>query len=288
MNYDMNQYYMTSSLSTHRHGKVRVGRRIYRKGRPIDPKVEGFINVIIMIKEDHQHGEFGDLGPYVLRDSKGHLMENKYQFSKFYPTLLPVKVPFSQRSRDRIVFEFEGGDCCDTPHIKAEDLSEDRSLWPKPNQTWHQWHQKGISAPDAIRYPVGHQAYRKSKALFAFPYKNNGNTDVSQPLTYVEGRKKIYVPLYVECVRDHPVFLQLKQRLQQGENLLIIEIDGPIGNDMPYYKEKYGVNSDFIVDDTIEVTVEKMRLLINDTKNRFGHGFACGMELLEITQEVLH
>ena len=50
---------------------------------------------------------------------------------------------------------------------------------------------------------------------------------------------------------------------------------------------EYGVSEDFIVNDTVVANVENMKLLLNDTKANFGHGYCLAMALLGITDSVL-
>ena len=63
------------------------------------------------------------------------------------------------------------------------------------------------------------------------------------------------------------------QRHAAGENLLIIEVDGPHQESLEYYKETYGVGDDFIIDNTIIANQENLDLMINDTKHAYGHGY---------------
>jgi hypothetical protein len=44
----------------------------------------------------------------------------------------------------------------------------------------------------------------------------------------------------------------------QGENLLIIEVDGPHQEDLQYYKDKYGVSDNFIENGTMLVTKDNI------------------------------
>ncbi len=106
-------------------------------------------------------------------------------------------------------------------------------------------------------------------------------------LNYIESRKAIYLPEYCRLVKEQQQYHDLQDMLKAGKNLLIIEVDGPIEASLPYYKEKYGVGDDFIENSTILVTVENMKILLNDPKHPWGHGFACACALLGIDKEIL-
>jgi hypothetical protein len=110
--------------------------------------------------------------------------------------------------------------------------------------------------------------------------KDIGN-DCYLQLDYIQARKEIYVPLYLESVIREAKFKKL-QEMMKCENLLIIEVDGPHSESMPYYKEKYGVNDDFIVDNTVLATKENLEILLNDPKHPFGHGYCLAMALLDL------
>lgn len=75
---------------------------------------------------------------------------------------------------------------------------------------------------------------------------------------------------------------KLKKWLQEGKNLLIIEVDGPHQESLDYYKEKYNVDDDFIVNSTMLATKENLEIMLNDTKHPFGHMYCLAACLLGI------
>lgn len=82
---------------------------------------------------------------------------------------------------------------------------------------------------------------------------------------------------------DLTPFYLLKNMLNQGINLLIIDVDGPHQESIPYYIKNYNVNEDFIEKDSVQVNKENMKILLNDGKHPFGHGYCLAMALLGIT-----
>lgn len=83
-----------------------------------------------------------------------------------------------------------------------------------PNEAWYAWHKKLRATPQAIRRPNGYE-----KPLYAW-YKG-------QKLDVVQARKQIYIPDLQRLYRAHPVYQQLLKLVRNGQNVIIIEPDGP-------------------------------------------------------------
>ena len=66
---------------------------------------------------------------------------------------------------------------------------------------------------------------------------------------------------------------------------MIIEVDGPHQESLNYYKHTYGVSEDFIDKNTISVNENNMKIMLNDTKHPFGHGYCLAMALLDKDEE---
>lgn len=236
---------------------IRVGRCKYNKtGRRKDPKFDGFTNIVVLMRS---HSSYGVLGPYELKTADGIIFENYWQMQKVYE-----KIPASRQYYSRY----------------------DRTIiWDHPAETHYQndvilpayweWRKKGFESKYPIRYPVGFN--HRHKCLFAV---KEGDPD--SRLNYIEARKQIYVPKYMELVRHQDKFLELKNRLNNGENLLIIEVDGPHQESLGYYQEEYNVKDDFIVNDTILATELNISIMLNDEKHPFGHGYCLAMALLNM------
>jgi hypothetical protein len=105
-------------------------------------------------------------------------------------------------------------------------------------------------------------------------------------LTYVQARKQIYLPIYCELVKQQPQFKRLVDRWRNGENLLILEVDGPHQESLAYYQEKYGVGESFIEHDTILATFQNLKIMLNDVKHSFGHGYCLAAALQSINFEL--
>tara|TARA_R110001632_G_scaffold90880_3_gene195037 strand:- start:16168 stop:16926 length:759 start_codon:yes stop_codon:yes gene_type:complete len=243
-------------------GEVRVGIK--------GVSFPGFSEILVLTKSS----KYGAIGPYVLVDEKGRIMENIWQFSKVYEDV-PKSVQRYSRYDQTIIWDHPAEKHVEVKISTNEDGKRKKDIKLLPS--YKNWRKKGMEAEKPIRYPVG-MKYRH-KCLFALAETEDGKIN-SRPLNYIESRKVIYVPLYQRLIRNHPMFLKLKKRLNNGENLLIVEIDGPHPESLPYYKQKYEVNDDFIEKGTMLCTQENLNIMLGDEKHPYGHGYALAEELL--------
>jgi hypothetical protein len=239
-------------------GKIRVGRSLYQGGRVILPQYEGYTQIVVLTKDSSPYGE---LGPYDLTNENGQILENVWQFSKLYRTVPKVDIPYSSKYK-RVVWSWP-----------AETHLDNNQ---EPTESYWRWRIQGKNTKDPVRNPVGWNHMKNC----AFALEKDEPISESNPrLDYIEARKKIYLPIYVRAVTKEPKFHQLKDRLLNGENLLIIEVDGPHQESLNYYKEKYHVTDDFIQNHSVEVTNNNLAILLNDPKHPFGHGYCLGWAL---------
>ena len=236
---------------------IRVGRRKYAKnGSYVDPIFPGFTSILVLLKG---HSEWGVLGPYELKDDNGRIMENLYQASKVYPKV-PATTQYYSRWNKTITWQHP-------EEIHYLDGEIQAAYWL--------WREKLNTNKYFVRYPVG----RTNTHTCIFSMKE-GEFDTK--LNYVEGRKKVYAPLYMTMVKKQPKYTELKNRLKAGENLLIIEVDGPHQESLDYYKSQYAVDDSFIENETMLASSENLNLMLNDVKHPFGHGYCLAMALLDL------
>lgn len=193
---------------------IRVGRCAPAKGGYDIPSYESFEPIIVMMKS---HSPWYPLSPYELKNKKGQIMENIWQFSKVYKEV-PKSIQYKSRYDRTVIWN----------HHEEVHVLEDGTV----TDEYYQWREKGMNCKWPVRYPVGYN-YRHS-CLFSLD--NNG-----QQYDYIEARKKIYAPVYIKLAKRQAKFQELKQRLVRGEDLLIVEIDGPHQDSLSYYQEKYEV-----------------------------------------------
>lgn len=257
---------------------IRIGRRIYsRNGTFTDPKLPVDFPPHENIHVLTQCSAYGSLGPYVLTDDKGRIMENIYQSKKVYQRV-PASLQRYSRWDKKVIWD----------HPAETHVDEKSQLTPE----YWSWRKKLSRHDYAVRYPVGF--YGRSKCLYALKRarkytkkeKKQGVDIEYVQLDYIEGRKQIYAPVYISLVRKEPQYEQLLEKLRSGQNLLIIEVDGPHQEDLDYYKEKYEVEDDFIVGNTMDCTKKNISIMLNDPKHPFGHGYCLGLSLLADLQGV--
>lgn len=239
---------------------IRVGRSIYNKqGKRIDPSFDGFTSIIVLMKS---HSIWGELGPYHLKDNQGRIFENIWQGSKVYQKV-PATIQRYSRFDNKIIWN----------HPAETHIDQNGNL----TQTYWNWREKLMNCQYHIRYPVGF--HHRHQCLYAIANEN----DLTK-LDYIEARKKIYLKSYCDLVKKQPKFLELKNRLVNGENLLIIEVDGPHQESLDYYQAEYGVDNDFIENSTMLATDENLMIMLNDPKHPFGHGYCLAIALLDLDQ----
>lgn len=90
-------------------------------------------------------------------------------------------------------------------------------------------------------------------------------------LDYEDSRKKVYVPEYDALMRATPSFLNLRSRVQAGEDVVVMDFDGPRAPDRGVACER--------------VTVELLKRKIHDVATPFGHGYVVAAALAGIAVE---
>lgn len=90
----------------------------------------------------------------------------------------------------------------------------------------------------------------------------------NHPLQYIEARKQVYVPEYYALVADRPMSAHWRERVLNGEDVVVYDFDGPRGPERELQ--------------CVEVTLEMLRERIEDTRHPFGHGYVVAAMLLGI------
>jgi len=246
-------------------GIVRVGRITFTSDyKQIKPEMKGFKTILCLSKSS----TYGSLGPYVLKTKENHIFENEWQFRKVYPKVNETKQSLSRWQRNVIAWEHPS-----ETHI---DISTG-----KPNELYFKWRKKGLENKYPVRYPPG---FGRMKDCLYFLQEDDPS---GEKLDYISARKKFYLPVYTRLVQNEPQFLELKDRLKRGENLLILEVDGPHQESLDYYRKKYSVKPNFIINSTMICSEENLRIMLNDPKHPFGHGYclAAALQDLDIVSE---
>ncbi len=246
-------------------GEIRIGKyKPSQKGGKFT-KLKGFKNEIVHTKHP--------LSPYILTrpDPKGsgkdQIMENVWQFSKVFGGDKGKKglVGFVQ-DQDQMYNRFNDTKGWTHPHeIHLQN--------GKLTKEYFSWREKGMNFHLPVRYPNGFEGRKNT----LYSLKDN---QFDKPLSYVEARKEIYFPVYDELVKKEEYFKELKEKLESGKNILIVEVDGPVEESLQHYVDKYGVKKNFIENGTMLATSENLAIMLEDTKHPFGHGYCLAMSLL--------
>lgn len=114
-----------------------------------------------------------------------------------------------------------------------------------PTQDYFDWAKIGWEKARADRYPMK----KGVKPEYSFW---DGNK-----LTYIEARKKIYIPLYSNAVKNTNAYKYLSVKYKESGNLILWDFDA-------YNHRELGMNWDQV---------------INDPTRKCGHGFVLAMML---------
>lgn len=186
-----------------------------------------------------------ELSPYYLKDENGYLFENLWQGSKIYRHVTQQHQIIS----NKLIWD----------HPEETHVDDDGTIFP----AYWSWRQKLFSNPYAVRYPNGFKGKAQCLGLLMCFQHPTGEAEGSwKQLSYIEARKRFYVPMYAKLVQQTSAFSQLKQLLQQGFNFQIADIDVP------------NVAGGFIP------TLELFQRYINDASISFGHVWTLSMLLL--------
>lgn len=236
--------------------RVKRGSVAVAKYFPGKPQVEmkDYRNVLIHTPGTPSIGT--PLSPYVLRNESGFLLENVWQFSKFYASVASQNIPMSRYHPERVIWN----------HPAEVHRNEDTG---EPTEAYWKWREKGMKNTYAVRYPNGFDG--RHKCLYTiWPDRDRPNQ-----LSYVEARKQVYCGAYARLAPKTDAFKQLATLVAEGVNLLILEVDGPDPTLRfePYVrlsKESPGL----IMDESVT------RMLLDDTRKPFGHGYVIAALIL--------
>lgn len=158
---------------------------------------------------------------------------------------------------------------------KSEDIpfvSSDKD--GNPTEEWFENRKIGAGTTLAHRRPyVG-------KPLYHYYVNTDGNTE---RLGYVESRKKVYIPEYAKLIHDTPSFRKLKEIVDSGRKLALVDFDGYNYYNPKYMSALYEKNKAKYSDmrATLEeyLNIRTMKDVINYPELLAGHAFVIKMLL---------
>jgi len=112
-----------------------------------------------------------------------------------------------------------------------------------PTPAYFEWRNKGYNSKRAERYPMGKGAV---------PLYSLWN---GERLSYVEARKKIYIPLYAAAVQQTEAFAKLKSECETLDEVVLLDFDA--------YDHR-----------ALNMSWERV---INSTDKKMGHAFVLAM-----------
>ena len=230
---------------------IRVGKIVGKH----NPEYKGYEPIIVKTKSDRSYWE---LSPYYLKykipeDPKREgIVEDLWQGSKAYRQVYHQKQIAKWNSK-LILWE----------HPSEIHIDKNNDITPE----YWKWRMKLMTNPHPVRYPVGY--YGRKECVCSIWPNEKGQYEC---LDYITARKKIYCHIYGEAAKIHPRFLELREKLKHGKNLLILDVDGP----------KYTNKSPFnrVENESIEVNEMNIKELLNDPSQPFGHGYVLAVYLL--------
>ncbi len=179
---------------------------------------------------------------------------------------------------------------------RFENLWQFRKVFPQlkhwdadkntPTETWMEWRRAGykqLKNGKGIRTPQEVSELKKiwSQALAA-EYNSEDERATAmekakwtpsclwwngESLDYIVARKRVYVPIYSNLIQENAAFKAIKALVDKGENVLIMDLDGPPLEICPI---------------GMEATLDNFKRMINDPRYVFGHGYVVAALLAEI------
>lgn len=239
-------------------GKVAVAK-YYPDREP--PTVENYETVVIHTSTKTFGGT---LSPYVLRNEKGQLLENVWQFAKLNKAVVAQHTAVSRHHPDKIIWEHPS-----EFHVK------DGAVLP----AYWDWRKRGMSNWYAVRYPNGYDG-RLQVLCSLWPktpeLANSRDENDYDRLDYITARKVIYFGEYARLAPRNAEFQKLQAKLRRGKNILIAEVDGPDPDltHRPYNRISRSCPG-------LAIDQETATMLMEDRRKPFGHGYTIACLLLD-------
>ena len=229
-------------------GNVRIGQK-FKRGvtGSTNPKVTGYLNVDVTsggMKKFVDGSRANSLSPFKL----GPIYVNGQKVAEIFEN-------YWQFGK---MWKLAG-------HFKQGNIIE-------PSLAWYAFRKKGYAMTKGKRHP-----FPKAKG-----YGRPGHSMYNDKLyEYVPSRKDIYIPLYAALIRHLPVMKEMKRLLQNGQNIMILDGDGP--------PQKILVNGQLqsLYPTGTPMNIELWNKMVNDPKYSFGHGYVvaallAGLDVAEL------
>jgi hypothetical protein len=217
------------------------------------------------------NSKWKNLCPYLLKtdgnevysNQGGILFENFYQGCKIYDIVYENEVYPSRyyiNNPNYLWWKF-------TPINPSGDIIIENDII-NYDKYFH-WRNSLWDCKYPIRYP--NKIHRRKNTKFALCINKEGT---EQRFDYISTRKELYVKEYIRLIKVLPEYTKLLNKLKDGKNIMICEVDVPAKNK----RGEYGNDCD---DNNIcFMSLEKLEKLLNDSNEAFGHGLCLAYSLL--------
>ena len=171
------------------------------------------------------------------------------------------------------VADFAGEQC-----VRFENLWQYSKVYPqlghwdaalqKPTPAWYAWRADGfgrLRGGKGIRTPS--EVYDLKQRFGPSGWKPLCSWWNGRALGYLEARRTIFVSVYARALRKHPAMVALREKLDAGKDILLLDVDGPSIRDYPNGR-------------IMDAAVYKDAL--SDTAHIFGHGYVVAAILANV------
>lgn len=125
----------------------------------------------------------------------------------------------------------------------------------KINIEWKRFNQSGKSLTIGKRHPLSREYGLPILSYYDGEY-----------LEYIESRKKIYIPEYTKLISNTESMKALKEKVRNGEKIMILDVDGPPKSLYP---------------EGVEMSIEFWNEMLENPKYPFGHGYVVAKLLFD-------
>lgn len=213
-----------------------------------------------------------NLCPYLLKtdgneicsNPGGVLFENFYQGCKVYDVVYENDVyPSKYQKNDNRYLQWSF-----RPETPSGDVIIDKNGFMN-RDLYLRWRDSLWACENPVRYP--NKIHRIKKTQFTLCIDKDGN---EIRFDYDTSRREIYVKEYIRLVKNLPEYTKLLNKLRDGQNIMLCEIDVPARGKSGLYGE------DCDAYDVSIMSISKLEALLNDTSEAFGHGLCLAYSLL--------
>jgi len=145
----------------------------------------------------------------------------------------------------------------------------------EPSADWFTWREEGFSSKKAVRHP--NKKLDVSHADTSYVAWYDPATSTYSHLGYIEARKKIYFPFYASLIANSKAFATLKQIVDDGKKLALIDFDAYNYYDDFAMKKRFESFKNKFKDTTLKEddfhAIKNMKDVVNCSFLSAGHGF---------------